>query len=66
MKGQAVSRSQAADIAWNAAVEEMLRAINARIPSASDACRQMLAELRSELTLLLRPGVRLPNANTVH
>lgn len=66
MRGPEVSRSRAADLVWNAAVSEMLRAIDVRIPRASDGCREMLVELRSELTLLIRPGVDLPSIDTVH
>ena len=44
----------AAADAWNAAIREALRAVDARMANAPEPCRRVLTELRVDLTLLQR------------
>jgi hypothetical protein len=60
------SRLHATDIAWNAAVEQVLRAIDARLATEGIPCRSVLEDLRSELTLLIRSDAIRPNPDNVH
>lgn len=51
------------DEAWDAAIEQALRAIDVRLRTAPEPCRRLLTTLRFDLTLLLRrpPPTGLPH-----